>query len=79
MAVVRAMKRVARAAGIDDKEVSGHSCRVGAAQDLLADGVSLAAIMETGRWRTERMPARYTENQAAARGGMAQFCRRRGR
>lgn len=79
MAVVRAMKRVARAAGLDDRGISGHSCRVGAAQDLLAEGFSLAEIMEAGRWTTERMPARYTENQAAARGGMAQFCRRHGR
>lgn len=79
MAVVRAMKRVARAAGLDDQGISGHSCRVGAAQDLQAEGFSLAEIMEAGRWRSERMPARYTENQAAARGGMAQFCRRHGR
>lgn len=79
MAVMRAMKRVARAAGLDDRGISGHSCRVGAAQDLLAEGFSLAEIMEAGRWTTERMPARYTENQAAARGGMAQFCRRHGR
>lgn len=79
MAVVRAMKRVARAAGLDDRGISGHSCRVGAAQDLLVEGFSLAEIMETGRWSSERMPARYTENQAAARGGMAQFCRRHGR
>jgi len=79
MAVVRAMKRMARAAGLDDGGISGHSCRVGAAQDLLAEGFSLAEIMEAGRWKSERMPARYTENQAAARGGMAQFCQRHGR
>jgi len=79
MAVVRAMKRAARAAGLDESGISSHSCRVGAAQDLLAEGFSLAEIMEAGRWTTERMPARYTENQAAARGGMAQFCRRHGR
>ncbi len=79
MAVVRAMKRAARAAGLDDSGISSHSCRVGAAQDLLAAGFSLAEIMEAGRWKSERMPARYTENQAAARGGMAQFCRRNGR
>lgn len=79
MAVVRAMKRVARAAGLDDRGISGHSCRVGAAQDLLAEGFSLAEIMEAGRWTSERMPARYTEYQAAERGGMAQFCRRHGR
>lgn len=76
MAVVRAMKRVARAASLDARGISGHSCRVGAAQDLQAEGFSLAEIMEAGRWTTERMPARYTENQAAARGGMAQFCQR---
>lgn len=79
MAVARAMRRAARAACLEVDGITGHSCRVGAAQDLLAEGFSLAEIMEAGRWTTERMPARYTENLAAARGGMAQFCKRRGR
>lgn len=74
MAVNRAMKRVAKAAGIEERGVSGHSCRVGAAQDLLSHGFGLAEIMQAGRWTSERMPARYTEKIAASRGGMAKYC-----
>ena len=50
---------------------SGHSLRVGAAQALAGANISLAAIMENGRWQSSRMPARYTRNAAAARSAMA--------
>ncbi len=40
---------------------SGHSLRVGAAQDLLAAGVDLPGLMQAGRWSSPIMPARYTE------------------
>ena len=33
-----------------DLEVSGHSLRVGAAQDLLIKGYDLAAIMRASGW-----------------------------
>ncbi len=52
---------------------TGHSLRVGAAQALAAANISLAAIMEHGRWQSARMPARYTRNAAAAQSGMAQL------
>ena len=35
-----------------DLEVSGHSLRVGAAQDLLIKGHDMAAIMRAGGWRS---------------------------
>lgn len=76
MFIYRAMKEVARAAGLDDAQISTHSCRVGAAQDMLAAGMSLAEIMNAGRWSSERMPARYTEYQQAGRSGMAKLCNR---
>ena len=41
--------------------------RMGAAQHLAATGVELPAPMPVGRWKSSRMPARYTEGQAAAR------------
>ena len=34
---------------------SGHSLRVGAAQTLAGANISLAAIMENGRWQSSRM------------------------
>ena len=35
-----------------EAEVSGHSLRVGAAQDLLIKGFSTSAIMRAGGWRS---------------------------
>ena len=52
---------------------SGHSLRVGAAQALAGANISLAAIMENGRWQSSRMPARYTRNAAAAQSAMAKL------
>ena len=52
---------------------NGHSCRVGMAQDLAAAGVELPALMTAGRWSSEKMPARYTRNQTAARGAIARY------
>lgn len=52
---------------------SGHSPRVGMAQDLAASGAELPALMEAGRWESPTMPARYTRSQAAERGAVAQY------
>ena len=70
----RRVRRAARAAGLPEWEsVSGHSGRVGMAQDLSAAGFGLPELMTAGRWRSPRMPARYTERQAAGRGAVAQY------
>ena len=42
-----------------DLEVSGHSLRVGAAQDLLIKGYDLAAIMRAGGWSNPCTVSRY--------------------
>ncbi len=55
------------------KGYTGHSLRVGAAQALAGANISLAAIMENGRWQSSRMPARYTRNAAAAQSAMARL------
>ena len=55
---------------------SGHSPRVGMAQDLAANGAELPALMEAGRWESPTMPARYTRSQAAERGAVANYHRR---
>lgn len=52
---------------------AGHSTRIGAAQDLVAGGQDLLAVMQAGGWRDPKMPARYTEHLAAMGGGMAQL------
>ena len=71
----RRVNAAAKAAGLGD----GHSGRVGMAQDLAAAGVELPALMTAGRWRSPKMPARYTERQAAGRGAVARYYQRRGR
>ena len=43
------------------------------AQDLARSGVELPALMTAGRWKSSRMPARYTERQAAHRGAVARY------
>ena len=42
-----------------EHEVSGHSLRVGAAQDLLVAGHSLPAIMRAGGWDSTRVVSHY--------------------
>jgi integrase len=81
-AIAQAFKRVAKwikmPAG-DVAQVSGHSIRVGATQDLLALNIDLASVMQAGRWKTNRMPMRYGEHVLAARGGMARAAEAQGR
>ena len=63
---------MARAAGLGEG-FTGHSPRVGMAQDLTARGMGLAAIMVAGRWKSERMPAYYSRGQSASRSAVARF------
>jgi integrase/recombinase XerD len=63
--VNRVIKSAAQAAGLDPaivQNLSGHSMRVGAAQDLMADGVSLLAIMQAGGWKSMNVIGRYVEH-----------------
>lgn len=65
--VSRIYKRIARAAGLDEniaQHISGHSMRVGAAQDLLLSGASLPLIMARGRWSKTDTVMRYIEQVA---------------
>lgn len=61
----RIFKRIAKNAGLDDaqiKSISGHSMRVGAAQDLLNSGASMPIIMNKGRWSKTDTVMRYLEH-----------------
>lgn len=81
-AVGETLKRIGRWLRLPPDQVaaiSGHSTRVGAAQDLLALNIDLAAIMQSGRWKDTRMPMRYGEKVLAARGGMARAAKAQGR
>ncbi|MCW2240413.1 tyrosine-type recombinase/integrase [Azospirillum canadense] len=72
-------KRRAEAAGLDPALVSGHSLRVGAAQDLTAAGFGLPASQQAGRWKSPTMPARYAEKIVPKQGAMAQLAGKQGR
>ena len=71
--VSRAFKRLAKLAGAPEAEISGHSCRVGGAQDMVAAGLELGEVMQAGGWRTPTMVARYSEKQIARRGAAAKL------
>jgi integrase len=77
-AIHRTFQRLARFAGLDTG-VSGHSCRVGATQDMVAAGIDLPAVMHAGSWKSPRMPARYAERLLANRSGMALLAKKQGR
>lgn len=68
----RRIKAACRAAGLG-AGFSGHSPRVGMAQDLAAHGVELPALMTAGRWSSSAMPARYCRGEAAGRGAVARY------
>lgn len=58
------IKEAAAAAGLSPEDVaafSGHSLRVGAAQDLLCAGFDTAAIMRAGGWKSVNVLGRYLE------------------
>ena len=57
--IKQGLVRVKRYPRPRDLEVSGHSLRVGAAQDLLIKGYDLAAIMRAGGWSEPSTVARY--------------------
>ena len=75
-------KRVAQWIGLPARfvaQVSGHSTRVGAAQDLAELDIDLAAITQAGGWKSTRMPLQYAEKINAARSGMARAAAATGR
>ncbi len=75
----RTFKRIARVCGVDEgiaKRISGHSTRVGSAQDLLLTGESLAQIMARVGWTKVDTVMRYvglTPMQALMRGAPKQL------
>ena len=76
--VARILKAMARDASLPDEVVeglSGHSARVGAAQDMIAAGIELPAILQAGRWKSTAMVNRYGERLLARRSGAAQLAR----
>lgn len=66
----RIVKRAALRAGVAGliaDGLSGHSMRIGAAQDMMVNGFDMLAIMQAGGWRKPDVVLRYVENAATRR------------
>ena len=64
-AINRTYKRLARKAGFDEAlvaELTSHSTRVGAAQELLRTGASLLQVMQRGGWGLPQSVLKYVKN-----------------
>ena len=74
--VARILKDRSRDAGLDKTlvaKLSGHSMRVGAAQDMAAAGIDLGAIMHAGGWKSPDMVMRYIEHMDVQKSGMTRL------
>jgi integrase len=63
--VGRIYKKIAELSMVDHsnvKNISGHSMRIGAAQDLMLSGTTMPVIMNKGRWTKIDTLMRYIEN-----------------
>ena len=72
--ISRRIKAATKMTGLGEG-FSGHSPRVGMAQDLSAAGAELPELMTAGRWDSPTMPAKYTEAHAVGRGAVARYYR----
>ncbi len=80
--VPRIFKAMARAADLPASAVdglSGHSTRVGAAQDMIGAGIEMPAILHAGRWKSTAMVSRYGARLQACQSGAARLARLQGR
>ena len=71
-ALTRRIARICERANLGEG-FSGHSPRVGFAQDLVAHGTDQTALMVAGRWKSGDMPARYAARVALTRGAVASY------
>ncbi len=64
----RLIKAAAKRAGLEPvtvRSLSGHSMRVGAAQDMMVAGADIIGIMHAGGWKSHAVLSRYVENASA--------------
>lgn len=70
--VARIFRRRAHAAGLENAwSISGHSARIGSANDLAEHGATGAQIQLAGGWKTDRMVTYYTRRSQAGMNAMA--------
>jgi integrase len=69
--VARIFRRRAKAAGLERAaKISGHSTRIGSANDLAEHGATGTQIQLAGGWKTDRMVTYYTRRSQAGSGAM---------
>ncbi|WNL48374.1 tyrosine-type recombinase/integrase (plasmid) [Dyella sp. BiH032] len=72
--VARIFRRRAIQAGLTNAwSISGHSTRVGTANDLINGGATIAQIMDAGGWRSAEMVAVYTRRSQAGANAVAEL------
>ena len=69
---------MAKQAGLDI-DPSGHSVRIGVAQDMVAAGFSLPEIMQAGGWLSPEMVSRYSEHLRVRSGAAAKLASKQNR
>lgn len=75
--VARIFRRRAKTAGVPNAQsVTGHSTRVGSANDLARNGHSTLAIQDAGGWKDQRQVIRYTGRSKTGQCAMAQLRRK---
>ncbi len=80
--IPRIFKQMAAKAGLPGEivaKLSGHSTRVGAAQDMVAAGLEVTEVMQAGGWKSPVMVARYSGHMLARRGAAAKLAEKQGR
>ena len=64
--VARIFRRRAKSAGLENAgTISGHSARIGSANDLAEYGATGTQIQLAGGWKTDRMVTYYTRRSQA--------------
>ncbi len=69
---------MAKRAGLDI-DPSGHSVRIGTAQDMVSAGFSLPEIMQAGGWQSPEMVSRYSEHLQVRSGAAAKLASKQNR
>ncbi|EQD30037.1 phage integrase family protein, partial [mine drainage metagenome] len=74
--VARIFRQRAAAAGLDHAwTISGHSTRIGTANDLMRDGASTGEIQLAGGWKGAEMVIAYTRKSRAGNNAVARLRR----
>ncbi len=71
--VQRCFKRIAQRLDLEPTIFSGHSTRVGAAQEMIERNIDSAKVMLSGRWKTMAMLTKYSKKIQAKRSGIAEL------